>query len=416
MKVTGIIAEYNPFHKGHKYQIGMLKERYAPDYIVAVMSGNFVQRGGPALLDKYARAEMALREGVDLVLELPVRFATASADYFALGGVCLLHTTGLVDSLCFGAESDDIDRLLQLSGILTEEPDWYRNLLSSYLKEGCSFPAARAKALPDYADLLETPNNILAVSYLKVLAQTSSNMEPILIRRAGSAYHDTNLSGPLVSASALRKLLLSKGTPLCKLEDIQETLELPQVSKSSNHILQEYLHTSIFLQEYHLSPLLHYKLLQETTDSLQDYADMSEALAARILRYRNDFLSWDSFCEMLKTRDMTYTRINRVLTHILLNLKQIPEKLIPDSTLCPCLPYLRVLGFRKSAEPLLAQLKEHAAAPVLTSLADAKELLTEGGMSMLSEDIFAADIYRSVQISNTQKIQPTEFNRRLLVI
>ena len=213
MKTIGIIAEYNPFHNGHAYQIAELKRKTNADFVVIAMSGDFVQRGAPAIIDKYCRAEMALLCGADLVIELPAVWAVSSAEDFAMAGVTLFDKMGCIDGICFGAESDQLPQLKSIAGVLAEEPDIYRSALSSYLKKGLAFPAARAAALSDYfkstgmnflISILDTPNNILAVEYLKALKRRNSAMTPILIPRAGSGYHDTTINTPTASASAIR--------------------------------------------------------------------------------------------------------------------------------------------------------------------------------------------------------------------
>ena len=225
MKTAGIIAEYNPFHKGHEYQIKYTKERLKADYVIVAMSGDYVQRGTPALISKHARAEMALRCGADLVLEMPVSVSTASAEAFAMGGVSLLDGLGVVDMLCFGSESGEISALKELAEILVEEPEEYKKLLKSFLSEGLTFPAARSQALTEYfknprnfngddfdgvltpllnevTQILNTPNNILGIEYCKALLRLNSRICPVTIRREGMGYHETTVpEGDLASSS-----------------------------------------------------------------------------------------------------------------------------------------------------------------------------------------------------------------------
>ena len=402
MKVAGIIAEYNPFHKGHKYQLDRLRELAGPDYIIVAMSGDFLQRGTPALMDKYTRARMSLLQGADLILELPACYATSSAEAFARGGILLLAATGLTDMLCFGAESDDLDRLKNLALLLNREPDWYRSALLSSLKKGRSFPTARAEALPEYADLLNQPNNILAVEYLKAMEDLAPAMKPLLIQRAGSGYHDTDITAPLASASAIREKLLHN--------DLTDWSALAEaLPESSLKIMQEYEKDSAFLQEDDFSQLLHYCLLRETKESLTGYLDMTEDLANRIDSRKKDFTSWSSFCQLCNTKDTTYARISRVLTHILLNIRAEDQK--PDT-----LPYLRVLGFRRSAAPLLTQLKSCAKAPIITSPAAAEGQLTAQGLAMLHTDIHASDLYRCIATDKTGRAYSNEYQRKLLIV
>ena len=249
MKTAGIIAEYNPFHKGHEYQIRYTKEKLKADYVIVAMSGDYVQRGTPALISKHARAEMALRCGADLVLEMPVSISTASAEAFAMGGVSLLDSLGIVDILCFGSESGEISALKELAEILVEEPEEYKKLLKSFLSEGLTFPAARSQALTEYfknprnfsgddfdgvltpllnevTQILNTPNNILGIEYCKALLRLNSQICPVTIRREGMGYHETTVpegdsasSSPdlqsstdfFASATAIRSLIQNPG-------------------------------------------------------------------------------------------------------------------------------------------------------------------------------------------------------------
>lgn len=407
MKVTGIIAEYNPFHKGHKYQIDTLRAQYQPDYVIVAMSGDFLQRGTPALLNKYTRAQMALLQGADLVLELPAWFATSSAENFAKGGILLFESTGIVDSLCFGAESKDFKQLQTLADLLLTEPDWYKDALLSYLKEGLSFPSARMKALPEYAHLLDMPNNILGIEYLKALAFYESDIAPISIQRKGSGYHDTDIDAPLASASAIRNAVKGNLTLPIELKEA-----LPDTSYT---LMQNYQQEASFLWENDFSLLLHHALLRENADSLLSYEDMTPALSNRLLKQRNDFLSWSDFCNNCNTKDSTYARISRTLTHVLLNIhKEHLESYRNNS--CKTLPYLRVLGFRQSAASLMSALKTSAKAPILTAPAAAEELLSAEGLAMLQTDIFASDLYRSVLTEKCQQVYPNEFRRKFLVV
>lgn len=444
MNTAGIIAEYNPFHKGHEYQIQALRNTYRPDYVIIAMSGNFLQRGTPALLEKYTRAKMALLQGADLVLELPACFATASAELFALGSVLLFHTAGLVDSLCFGVESEDFQGLLNLARLFADEPKSYRDALLFYLKQGDSFPVARAKALPEYAGLLDSPNNILAVEYCKALLTLNSSITPVPILRKGSGYHDTDIHAPYASASAIRNILRPAAAsfswkkpgyaaaspctagaerPCCTEKEglFPGHSLLPELSHAlpdeSRRLMEEYLAASPFLWEDDFSLLLHHRLLQEEAGTLLQYGDMTTHLANRIFNQKKSFRSWSSFCETLHTKNLTYSRASRVLTHILLNIKQ--EQISPflpgQGKRKTVLPYLRVLGFSKAAAPLLTELNAVSKAPVLTSPASAEGLLDPQGLAMLRTDLFAADIYRSVRTFRTGQTYPNEYERRLLV-
>ncbi|MEF2771025.1 MAG: nucleotidyltransferase family protein, partial [Blautia caecimuris] len=227
MNVTGIIAEYNPFHLGHLHQIAYVREKLNSDYIIVAMSGDFVQRGTPALLSKYIRAEAALLCGADLVLELPVQVSSASAEFFAGGAVSLLNGSGVVDQLCFGSEEGSVEGMQLAARILNEEPQGFRDLLKNSLKQGMSFPAARSQALGKYLctlhslseknlsafsdTLLSSPNNILGIEYCRALLRLNSTIKPVTLKREGSGYHDLTLkNNQAPSASAVRAFLSEK--------------------------------------------------------------------------------------------------------------------------------------------------------------------------------------------------------------
>lgn len=392
MKVVGIIAEYNPFHNGHAYQIDTIKRNAQADYVIAAMSGNFVQRGAPALLDKYARADMALRCGVDLVLELPVLFACASAEAFARGGVSLLCDTGVVTHLGFGMETSHFALLSQIADVLLRQPSDFQNTLRMELKQGLSFPAARAKALETYfscdgaaydaqpllQETLAAPNNILAVEYLKALKSLGSGIIPSPLQRKGSGYHDPSLDRRLSSATGIRAFVTS-----CKDRAFQP-LENAMPAASLG-ILTGYPYP--FLAENDFSILAHYKLLTESLECLSSYADSSRALASRMKKHARQFTTWHGFCEQLKTKNITYTHLSRLLLHMTLGIKAQDCKDFPKPL------YLRVLGFSKKAAPLLSAIKAKGTLPLLTSPAKSSSLLPSAAQRMLAFDLDASSLY-----------------------
>lgn len=400
MTVLGIIAEYNPFHSGHAYQIEALKKKINADHVVIVMSGNFVQRGAPALTDKYTRARMALSGGADLVLELPVRNATASAEYFAKGGIQLLNRTGVVTHLGFGTETANFSLLQDISTILLDNPPAFQEKLREELKKGLSFPAARANALASVfatsdrelsqvQTVLSSPNNILAVEYLKALYSISSPILPVPLLRKGQDYHNTDITDGFWSASAIRNQLQNNADSLSDI--LCEDSIMPVTSR---RILSTYPHPFLFEDDF--SQLVHYKLLTETPEQLKTYADSSAELINRIYRTRSSFTSWSDFCRLLKTKNITYTRISRLLLHMILNITSedyTPPALTASSS------YLRVLGFRKSAAALLRCISRQGDAPLLTRTADGDCLLSPEALSCLHTDIRASDIYNLILTS-----------------
>lgn len=380
MKTAGLIAEYNPFHKGHAYHIEKTKELTGADTVLAVMSGDFVQRGAPALMPKHLRAACALRSGVSAVIELPVYYACASAEYFALGAVSLLDSLGCVDVLCFGSECGDIKILEEIADILEREPEEYKAALKNGLKNGLSFPAARGQALKRYKAILSEPNNILGIEYLKALKRLNSPIKAYTVRRTGAGYHDTAMEQVFCSASAIRANIG------------QAHQILNHIPENCHDIFREAKKSRFPIQSNDFSLLLKAKLLQETKDTLTGYLDVSRELANRIINYRNDFQSLEQFTGLLKTKELTYSRISRSLFHILLGItgRDMEECLAAGNV-----SYARLLGFREADSFLLKQIKEQARIPLITKLPkeDAPEYTQN---TLLQADTFAADLYGSV--------------------
>lgn len=415
MKTVGIIAEYNPFHNGHAYQIEQIRKKTGADYVIIAMSGDFVQRGAPAVFDKYARTQMALSHGADLVIELPVLWATSSAESFAMAGVTLFDKMGCIDMLCFGAENDDLTALSSLAAITADEPDAYRAALSAHLKEGMNFPSARTAALQEYcneaknayvsaediSDLMHTPNNILAIEYLKALRRRSCHIQPQVLLRKGNAYHDKTIASSYASATAIRSALYDK-------DAASVTCSMP---KDAYRIMQEYLssYPPIFMDD--TTERLSYLLLTTDADALSSYEDVTEDIARKLLRNRSQFTSSDAFCKACTSKDITYTRMSRILIHLLLSLK---KEDYAHAKACDYIPYLRILGFKKDATPLLRQMKQSATVPIVTKLADAKNILSEDAYRILSKDIFAADLYESMISTKKETPGRSEFTREVI--
>ena len=411
MKVNGIIAEYNPFHNGHKYQLEESARLTGADYTVVVISGNFVQRGVPALLEKHVRAEMALRCGADLVLELPAIYASSSAEYFAAGAVSLLNRLNTVTSLCFGSECGDISLLQQIAAILINEPKEFSSCLKEYMRMGYSYPNARAAALIQYApnladcsEIFRSPNNILGIEYIKALLRQNSQMVPVTVKRLGADYHDPLPGTGYCSALAIRQSLADKNDTSCIQAYIPEEV---------NCLLSEFLSKGRIVTGNDFSSVLYYKLLSEKEYGFEKYLDVSSALSDRIINHLNAYVSFDSFCDLLKTKEMTYTRISRCLLHILLNITK------EDMAYCTELgytPYARVLGFRKTAAPLLSAIKENSEIPLITKLADAEKALDADSYIMLKQDIQISQVYHGVVSGLTESTPLNEYTIPLVIL
>ena len=435
MKVTGIIAEYNPFHKGHKYQIDYCKKKLNSDYVIVAMSGDYVQRGTPALLPKHVRAEMALRCGADLVLEMPVSVSTASAEAFAMGGVSMLDGLHIVDSLCFGSEYGEVSALMELAEILVEEPEKYRQLLKEFLSNGLSFPSARCQALTEYfknphnftgddfdgvltpllnqiVQILNSPNNILGIEYCKALLRLKSNIKPVTLKRQGMGYHETLAEtdgsdrfsctdgNTFASASAIRELLKATLTP----ETISRIAS--QVPDEISLLLASSLQRNGFLTEDALDPLLSYCILKENADSFCSYLDVSRDLAERIMNRSNELNGFLQAASFLKTKELTQSRIQRALLHIILGIREVPATV----------PYARVLGFRRESSTLLKEIKDSSSIPLITKLADANSLLDESGRSLLYETVFSSNLYEKLLCRKNGRNFVHEYQKQLVIL
>ena len=401
MNVTAIISEYNPLHKGHLYHIETARKETNADYVIAIMSGNFVQRGTPAIADKYIRAEAALRSGVDLVLELPTMYATASAEYFALGGVALANSLGIVSHLSFGSEYGQADKIMEAARLLLEEPEEMKIPLKEALKVGLSYPAARAYAVkvshPELADILETPNNILGVEYCKAILKLKSSMIPHTLKRQGENYHSETTDAGFASATGIRKLLRNDS-------DVNRTILESQMAPASYELLKEQFEKAP-LTEDDLSMLLRYKLITENRAHLTEYFGVNRELSNRIYKHLNEFESFSSFAELLKTKNITRTAINRALLHILLDIK---AEDVQDVTKRGCVDYIRVLGFRKEAAGLLKEFSNLPEIPLITNLSAAPVLC--------EIDIRADQIYQMCASQKYHTPYTNEYQRKMLVV
>lgn len=411
MRVNGIIAEYNPFHNGHKYHLETAKESTQADYTVIAMSGNFMQRGTPAILDKYIRTQMALENGADLVLEIPSLYAVGSAEYFASGAVALLSKLGVVDYLCFGSESGQEGNLEQISRILVEEPDSYKTRLKIKLRQGCSYPHARSQALLEYCpslsgimELFESPNNILGIEYIKALLRRSSQIKPFTTKRVGSDYHDKRLGSHQSSALAIRHTIFSK-------QDLK--LLSTQMPSNAYQLLIDHWKKYDPMHSNDFSLLLHYKLLVEEEAGFSQYIDVTSDISDRICKNLYQFTTIRGFCDLLKSKELTYTRLSRCLAHILLDLT---DDLLIASQKMDAVPYARILGLRRDASPLLAAIKEHSSIPLISKLADAEKILDENAMKMLEKDIMVTHLYNSVAAIKSHQPMQNEYATPIVIV
>lgn len=358
--ITGIITEYNPFHKGHEYHLQKAKEHTNADGIICVMSGNFMQRGIPAIIDKWKRAEMAIRNGVDLVLELPLVYSISSAEHFAFGSVSLLNSLGIVDYLYFGSEEGTINNLNNIANALVSEPSEYKGLLKNNLKLGLPFHLSRANALNDYLNsndvlnLLSNSNNILGIEYIKALKTLNSLIIPRTLKREGASYNDSNLNSSFSSATAIRNHL--KENSLTALIDM-----LPKSSYDILHDLSSSNYPFIFEED--MFKYIKYKLFTNEK-SLLNLPDVSEGLENKILK---EIIKANSLNELIlnsKSKRYTYTRINRILAQSFLNLEDFNLFSLSKTPT----PYARVLGFNSIGRNMLKNIKTNCNINIITKV------------------------------------------------
>lgn len=418
MTIAAIIAEYNPFHNGHDYMIQKVKEETGADYVIAVMSGDFTQRGIPGIADKHTRAKMAVSCGADAVFELPVRYATASAELFATGAVSLFNALFCVDYLCFGSEYGKLSDFTKASDLLLNEPEDFQHAIQKNLREGFSYPKAFALAVKESGvasdiepELLEKPNNLLGLEYLKAIKKLASSIKPHTITRTGTGYHDehtafSNDSGTLIaSASAIRAALSKEVGSIAAAQPL-----LP--AESYRIFAESYgIFAPVTLNDFSL--LLSTRIASETKNSLASFLDVPKELADRIYSFRDEFMPFTELIEAIKHKQFTYARINRALIHILLGLK---EKKTSENTASPFVPYARLLAMKKSASPLMKEIKEHSGIPVITKPAESKKVLDESALAMFMEDVAAADLYNRVVASKFGTEFKTDIRRSIELI
>ncbi len=392
MNVIGIIAEYNPFHYGHRYHLQEARKKAKADGVLCVLSGNFLQRGEPALCDKWARAQMALSQGVDLVFELPALYATRSAYWFARGGIEILTKTGIVSHLAFGIESSTPSPLFAIAQLLAEEPESYRVRLKHALRKGLSFPQARAQALPPelthQQQLLRSPNNILALTYLQVLREQNSSLIPLPITRKGAGYLDTALKKEtLPSATAIRKYFTEHSTDFkAALSALKEYLP-----ETTLKILEEqYLAGKAPVSWSALAPPLLTLLRRTTQNELRQIIEVSEGLENRIFKIAQQVTSLEDFLLCLKTKRYPATRLQRFLIHLLLNYTKEEEKCLSNGV-----PYLHLLGYTSRGQQLLQEIKKRSTLPLITKGAHIKKYLPNNAVlqSFWDFEIRATNLY-----------------------
>lgn len=409
MNIVGIIAEFNPLHNGHKYIIDQAKKQCNADYVVIVMSGNFTQRGTPAIYDKYIRTKMALLSGADLVIEMPVVAACSGAKDFARCGVSLLNSTGIITHLAFGSENPNLKDLSNLADLLHNEPEEFKLQLKSFLKEGLSWPAARQKAIdhlyPHLSDYSKDPNNILALEYLISIKELNSAITPVPIKRIQTGYHDLSTNHPICSATALRQQIEAKNSkdkilfhmPECIYDYAQAILDYDYAMKLDD-----------------FSAPLAYALTKQDDDTLCHYLDIDKDLAKRIYNEKEHYLGFYDFLMHLKNRAYTQTRISRALLHLLLGIKNSDRIHLVN---CNYAPYIKVLGFKKESAEILTLIKENCLLPMLTRNATAPSLIHDYNATRLYQlDVNATETYRLIYNLHGKSPKPHELRTPIVIV
>ena len=387
-QVLGIIGEYNPFHNGHLYHIAKSKEETGANYVICVISGNFVQRGNTSIINKWAKAKMALANGADLVIELPTIYSISSAENFAEGAIKILNSLKIVDTLSFGMETKDISILNNIANVLYAEPKEYVTILAHELQKGNSFPKARENALmmylndiKKYANVLSGSNNILGIEYLKALKKTKSDIMPVGIKREKVLYNDEYMVDEFASATAIRKMLMTR-----QFDDIRKTMP-----RSSYQILGQELkdgHYVIDLSKFEKEIM--YALRKMTIEQIKNLPDVTEGLEVSIKNAAESCNRLDDLINIIKSTRFTQTRIQRILLYALLGIDKKKMDVARKIS-----PYVRVLGLNKRGKQLLSEIVRNN--PKINIVTSVKKYMDNVGnknlKEMLQTDIFATNIY-----------------------
>lgn len=409
-KVLGIICEYNPFHNGHLYQLNESIKKVNPDYVVCIMSGNFVERGNTALINKWARAQMALSCGANIVIELPTIYSISSAENFASGAIKILNSLGSDVYLSFGSECGDISVLDKFADVLYREPPEYITMLNHELSKGLSFPKARENAMLLYindirnsANVLSGSNNILGIEYLKQIKKTNSKIKPITIKRIGTNYNTTSINNNFASATAIREMLLSKKS----VKDL--------MPKTAYSILKEELSNGRFVLDISkFEREIIYKLRCMSLEQIKNLPDVSEGLENKIKNAANSCNNISDLISQIKSKRYTLTRINRILLYTLLDITKEDY-----SNSQKVIPYLHILGINEDGKFLLSELSKNKKLNIITSV---KQFLDNSKNSsnmkilknMLEKDILATNIY-TLGYKKDSKAN-LDFTKKLIVL
>ena len=396
--VLGIIAEYNPFHNGHLYHLKESKKATGAEYTVAIISGNFTQRGSTSIIDKWKKTEMALQNGVDLIIELPVLYSISSSENFAEGSIKILNSLGIIDFLSFGSETSDIKILNNFANILYDEPKEYKKILSNYLDTGLSFPKARENALleyiknfedvntnfDNYKNILSSPNNILGIEYLKALKKYKSSIKPVCIKRSGADYNssDISINTSIASATAIREVIKNKNFNTIK-------TVMPEKSYS---ILADCINSGCIIPDLNcFEKEIIYVLRKMSIEEIANLPDVSEGLEFLIKKAVNSCNTLTELLNTIKSKRYTITRFQRILLYALLDISKKDMKLSKEVDS----PYIRVLGFNDNGKKLISKIMDkNPNQPLITSVKKFVDNNSNTSLqTMLNKDIFATNVY-----------------------
>lgn len=433
MNITGLIVEYNPFHNGHIYHLQKSLEKTNADASIAVMSGNFIQRGEPALFDKFSRAKAAVKSGVDLVVELPSIYTSQSAELFAKGSVALLNSLGCVNSICFGSEEGNIDALCLIASILCLEPQEFKEKLSSYLGEGMLFPTARNKALFDYInspdfsfgdnfndidlseerlnDILSSSNNILGIEYIKQLISLKSEIKPFTIGRIHSEYNSEEISGNINSATAVRKKLYeiisskeNNSSDIDKLiKSIQTSTDITNsIPESTLNMITSNIEKGFLpmYPEYFFETLI--STIIRDKKNLESYFDISEGIENKIFKAALVAKDYDELLNLVKSKRYTMTRIKRCLNNILLGITKDDMELAKGIN---TIPYVRILAFNSKGREIIREIKKSSEIKIINKFSEVEHFMDDKNFKFLIEnDIKCTDIYNTIYYKKNRSL------------
>ena len=387
-KVLGVIAEYNPFHNGHLYHLKKSKELTSCDYTIAIISGNFTQRGSTSLIDKWEKTKMALSNGIDLVIELPVLYSISSSENFAEGSIKILNSLGIVDYISFGSETNNINILNSIADVLISEPTEFKEAISCELKKGLSFPKARENALgmylndiETYSDILSCPNNILGIEYLKALKKYKSTIKPVCFPRFESEYNSNNFSNNIASATAIRNIIKNKNFDIIENLVPSETYSILMKNTESGHIVSD---LDSFEKE------IIYILRKMSLEEILNLPDVSEGLEFNIKKSVNSCNTFDELINLIKSKRYTQTRIQRILLYALLGITKKDMEIAKNT-----IPYIRILGFNENGKNLVSEIsKKNPKLQIITSVKKFIDTNNDENLeTLINKDIFATNVY-----------------------